>query len=95
MLKNRRLLAKTVGVLWYEYLRRSMRQAGKAHRYHLLPLLLQPNRRTYQQGLLLRSPVYRSGLAVVPGLLLANLFLGVYYIASVWFKPTDRTYFGT
>lgn len=46
-------------------------------------------------GLLLRSPVYRSGLGVVPILLLANLFLGVYYNASVWFKLTDRTYFGT
>lgn len=46
-------------------------------------------------GLLLRSPVYRTGLAVVPILLLANLFLGVYYNASVWFKLTDRTRFGT
>lgn len=46
-------------------------------------------------GLLLRSPAYRTGLAVVPPLLLANLFLGVYYNASVWFKLTDRTYFGT
>ena len=46
-------------------------------------------------GQLLRSPVYRTGLAVVPILLLANLFLGVYYNASVWFKLTDRTRFGT
>jgi O-antigen/teichoic acid export membrane protein len=28
-------------------------------------------------------------------LLLANLFLGVYYNLSVWFKLTDKTYFGT
>jgi O-antigen/teichoic acid export membrane protein len=34
-------------------------------------------------------------LAVVPILLLANLFLGVYYNLSVWFKLTDRTQFGT
>ena len=46
-------------------------------------------------GLLLRSPVYRTGLAVVPLLLLANLFLGVYINASIWFKLTDRTRFGT
>jgi O-antigen/teichoic acid export membrane protein len=46
-------------------------------------------------GLLLRSPVYRSGLAVVPILLLANLFLGVYINASIWFKLTDRTRIGT
>lgn len=43
----------------------------------------------------LRSSIYREGLAVVPVLLLANLFLGVYYNLSVWFKLTDRTYFGT
>ncbi len=46
-------------------------------------------------GQLLRSPVYRSGLGVVPILLLANLFLGVYINASIWFKLTDRTRFGT
>ncbi len=38
---------------------------------------------------------YREGLVVVPILLLANLFLGVYYNLSVWFKLTDRTYYGT
>ncbi len=46
-------------------------------------------------GLLLRSPEYREGLMVVPVLLLANLFLGVYYNLSVWFKLTDKTRFGT
>ncbi|GAA4382500.1 lipopolysaccharide biosynthesis protein [Hymenobacter koreensis] len=45
--------------------------------------------------LLLRRAEYREGLEVVPILLLANLFLGVYYNVSVWFKLTDRTYFGT
>jgi O-antigen/teichoic acid export membrane protein len=43
----------------------------------------------------LRSPVYRDGLSVVPVLLMANLFLGIYYNLSVWFKLTDKTYFGT
>ncbi|RYZ28133.1 MAG: hypothetical protein EOP49_41715 [Sphingobacteriales bacterium] len=43
----------------------------------------------------LRGADYREGLIVVPVLLLANLFLGVYYNLSVWFKLTDRTYFGT
>jgi O-antigen/teichoic acid export membrane protein len=46
-------------------------------------------------GLLLQSAEYRTGLAVVPVLLLANLFLGMYYNLSVWFKLTDKTYFGT
>lgn len=38
---------------------------------------------------------YWEGLQVVPILLLGYLFLGVYYNFSVWFKLTDRTYFGT
>ncbi len=45
--------------------------------------------------LFLRSPSYREGLVVVPILLLANLFLGIYYNLSVWFKLTDKTYYGT
>lgn len=38
---------------------------------------------------------YWEGLGIVPVLLLAYLFLGVYYNFSVWFKLTDRTYYGT
>ena len=38
---------------------------------------------------------YYEGLAVVPILLLGYLFLGVYYNFSIWFKLTDRTYYGT
>ncbi|RZK31488.1 MAG: polysaccharide biosynthesis protein, partial [Hymenobacter sp.] len=43
----------------------------------------------------LGKPEYLPGLVVVPILLLANLFLGVYYNLSVWFKLTDKTYYGT
>jgi O-antigen/teichoic acid export membrane protein len=43
----------------------------------------------------LRSPLYWEGLPIVPILLLAYLFLGVYYNLSVWFKLTDKTYYGT
>jgi O-antigen/teichoic acid export membrane protein len=46
-------------------------------------------------SLLLRNAEFRSGLAIVPILLMANLFLGVYYNLAVWFKLTDKTYFGT
>lgn len=46
-------------------------------------------------ALLLRSADYREGIMVVPILLLANLFLGVYYNLSVWFKLTDKTKYGT
>jgi O-antigen/teichoic acid export membrane protein len=37
---------------------------------------------------------YWEGLGVVPVLLLANLFLGVYYNLSVWYKLTGQTKFG-
>lgn len=44
---------------------------------------------------LLVSKSYRPGLPIVPLLLLANLFLGVYYNISFWFKLSDKTQFGT
>jgi O-antigen/teichoic acid export membrane protein len=44
---------------------------------------------------LMRQPEYWEGLAIVPPLLLGYLFLGVYYNFSIWFKLTDKTYYGT
>jgi O-antigen/teichoic acid export membrane protein len=38
---------------------------------------------------------YWEGLNIVPVLLLGYVFLGVYYNISIWFKVTDKTYFGT
>jgi O-antigen/teichoic acid export membrane protein len=43
----------------------------------------------------LGDPAYFEGISIVPILLLGFLFLGVYYNLSVWFKLTDRTYYGT
>jgi O-antigen/teichoic acid export membrane protein len=37
---------------------------------------------------------YRSGLGIVPILLAANVFLGIYYNLSVWYKLTDRMRMG-
>lgn len=37
---------------------------------------------------------FREGAAVIPILLWANLFLGVFYNLSVWFKLTDKTRIG-
>ncbi|MCX7100643.1 MAG: polysaccharide biosynthesis C-terminal domain-containing protein [Methylobacter sp.] len=37
---------------------------------------------------------FRAGLEVVPILLLANLFLGIYVNLSIWYKLTDRTFLG-
>ncbi len=40
------------------------------------------------------GPEFRTGLAVVPILLFANLFLGIYVNLSIWYKLTDRTLMG-
>jgi O-antigen/teichoic acid export membrane protein len=40
------------------------------------------------------GPNLRDGLGVVPILLVAYFFLGLYYNFSVWFKLTDKTRFG-
>ena len=37
---------------------------------------------------------FRAGLKVVPVLLLANLFLGIYVNLSIWYKLSDRTLMG-
>ncbi len=37
---------------------------------------------------------FREGLPIVPILLLANLFLGMYYNLSIWYKLTDKTKIG-
>lgn len=40
------------------------------------------------------GPDFRSGLHIVPIILMANLLLGVFYNLSVWYKLTDLTRFG-
>lgn len=37
---------------------------------------------------------FRAGRAVVPVVLLAQLFLGIYYSLSIWYKLTERTIWG-
>ncbi len=43
---------------------------------------------------LIRDPNYWVALRVVPILLLANFFLGLYYNFSIWYKLRDRTMMG-
>ncbi len=45
--------------------------------------------------LLIRDPVFWEAMNIVPLILLANLFLGIYYNLSVWYKVTDRTRYGS
>jgi O-antigen/teichoic acid export membrane protein len=40
------------------------------------------------------GPNYRSGLHIVPILLLANLCLGIFFNLSMWYKLTGKTKFG-
>ncbi len=43
---------------------------------------------------LLIAPKFWDGIAVVPVLLFANLFLGIYYNISSWYRLTDNTKIG-
>ena len=40
------------------------------------------------------GPDFRSGLHIVPIILMANLLLGIFYNLSVWYKLTDKTHWG-
>lgn len=42
----------------------------------------------------IRDESYHEGLQVVPILLLANLFLGIYFNLSVWYKVSEKTRYG-
>jgi O-antigen/teichoic acid export membrane protein len=44
---------------------------------------------------LLIGETYRSAVFIVPILLLANLFIGVYGNMSIWYKLSDKTQYGT
>jgi O-antigen/teichoic acid export membrane protein len=37
---------------------------------------------------------YHEGLKVLPVILLANLFFGIYFTLSLWYKLTDKTRYG-
>jgi len=41
--------------------------------------------------LIIRNPDYWITISIVPIILLANLFLGIYHNLSVWYKLTDKT----
>lgn len=40
------------------------------------------------------GPGFREGIHVIPILLIAKLFLGMYYNLSIWYKLTDKTMWG-
>lgn len=42
----------------------------------------------------IRNEAFWVGLSIVPVLLFANMFLGIYYNLSVWYKLTNQTLYG-
>lgn len=44
--------------------------------------------------LIIRGENFRTGIGIVPILLLANVCLGIYYNLSIWYKLTDRMRMG-
>lgn len=46
------------------------------------------------KGLIIRDEAYWLALDIVPIVLLANLFLGIYFNLAIWYKLTDKTRFG-
>lgn len=38
---------------------------------------------------------YREGLVIVPIILIANMFYGIVFNLSIWFKLSDKTFYGT
>lgn len=44
--------------------------------------------------LIIQDPVFWEAMEIVPIILMASLFLGIYHNLSVWYKITDRTRFG-
>lgn len=46
------------------------------------------------KALFVRDPAYWEAMPIVPIVLLASFFLGIYHNLSVWYKVTDRTRFG-
>lgn len=46
------------------------------------------------KALIVRDEAYWVALEIVPIVLLANLFLGIYFNLAIWYKLTDKTRFG-
>jgi O-antigen/teichoic acid export membrane protein len=51
-------------------------------------LMVMLNMRLFEQFI---GVEFREGLTIVPVLLWANIFLGIYYNLSIWYKLTDQT----
>ncbi len=59
-----------------------------------LIMLLVVTQLDWLKALLIRDPDYWMALEIVPIVLLANLFLGIYHNLAIWYMLTDRTQYG-
>lgn len=50
---------------------------------------------SWLKQLFIPNATYWSALDIIPVIVIANLFFGIYYNLSTWYKVTDRTVFGT
>lgn len=48
----------------------------------------------FYKNIIVRTPEYLRALGIVPIVLMANVFLGIYYNVSNWYRLTDRTQYG-
>lgn len=48
----------------------------------------------YFKSYVIKNPAYLNAVGVVPVVLLANVFLGIYYNVSNWYRLTDKTRYG-
>src|SRR5574344_1704324 len=59
--------------------------------YYLFPVGNKVRRATDRNN----NPAYHEGLIIVPIVLIANMFNGIVFNLSFWFKLRDKTYCGT
>ena len=57
------------------------------------PSILEAEQDVYKRQLIISSG-YHEGLKVVPVILMANLFFGIYFTLSLWYKLKDMTRYG-
>ncbi len=50
---------------------------------------------SWLKTLFIPNPAYWKAVDIIPIIIVANLFFGLYYNLSTWYKVTDRTLFGT
>lgn len=74
----------------------SKQMYAKAMKYFIIVALLAFLAVMFYMDILqyLIAPEYRTGLVVIPIVMLAEIFMGIYFNLSFWYKLNDETYWG-